>query len=76
MVKKTERKTRRVATAEKIDPKDSCTIREAAEMLGIKHRTALNFVRKGTLKSFTYGKGMKPRVLLSSVRELLNKIGA
>lgn len=53
--------------------KESCTIKEAAEMLGVKYQTAQNLVRKGTLKSFSYGRGMCPRVILSSVRTLQQK---
>jgi len=50
-----------------------CTLQEAAKMLGVNWQTAYRLADSGKIKRFTYGKGMRPRVLVSSVRELMKK---
>lgn len=53
-----------------------CTLHEAASMLGINYQTVLRLARNGELKRFSYGKGMRPRLLRSSVCELMKKAEA
>ena len=48
-----------------------CSYPQASKMLGVGIATIRNLAKCGTIKSFSFGDGMKKRIVVESIRKLL-----